>query len=619
MNSVLNGECFSDDGVSCDLKLTSLATTILGIKNKDVSNYTSWISNQTAILTSLDWFLQIDSSAVSSCTVNNSQESYIIKINSNKKLTSSDSSSCFSISGNYWLKISPSCYDEEINISCNSSFSTGLFFKNSTSAEINLLDTIKSASSGKVINEKIKSYCFTEGTSCEYEPSLWSSIAMDVSGEDTSLYFPYLISSSGQHQEYIPDSFIFYLTNENSFKTNLISLQNSAGYWNKSGDAYFDTALSLFFLPEDSPQKQLSKNWLLLNQNADGCWNNLSSSGLMDTAFILASIWPEYIPKESCGNGFLESSEECDGTKLRGNDCAIILNDENATGTLSCYPLGHANQCTFDISNCVGGVECSDSNPCPGNLTCSANGKCVNSSTPNIECVRDGDCEDDEECLSNICVEKTKLDCQTEGYFCMSKSACFKIDGNQLGDYTCGNSLSYCCDRNEFSCSSSGGKICPSGQICDGTIKGDNCCIDGECVSDSQNSCENNLGTCKASCSDNEYESSFYSCDSSSQICCMEEQKDNKKLLIIGLIILIVLALVIVLVKFKDKIFKKKGTEKGNPSNSLRPVFPQRVPQRPIYNPNRPRRIPSSVSQRVPKKRTKEFDDVLKKLRDIGK
>ncbi len=621
LNSVLDGECFSEDSSSCDLELTSLAAIVFGINNKDISNYTSWISEQKMSTDSLEWFLQIDSSGDAFCTITSSDEIYSLELNSNEKLTSSDSSSCFSIYNNYWIEISPSCYDNFFNVSCDSLFSTNLFFRKSSSSEMNFFYTEKSASSDGIIKNEINSFCFSSGSSCDYSETLWATIALDVAGNETVPFLPYLVAFSELYSDYLPDSFIYYLTSKNYFLENLISLQNSNGFWNASGNKYYDTALALLFYSENSTEKQNAQSWLLANQANDGSWNENSSSNLIDTSFILASLWEEYgTSSRYCGNGFLDLGEICDGTKLRGNDCASVLNDKNATGTLLCYPEGNENECTFNISACVGGTECTSDENCSGSLVCS-NGVCVNETMSDYECDDDNPCPDGEECINNICVEET-IDCEPDHGFCMSKSACISnLDGNILSNYDCEGTLSFCCDRDSYSCS---GEICSSDEVCTGTMENENCCLDGECVNegDLENECEENSGTCKTSCSSNEKESS-YSCDSSSQVCCIEKESSNW--LIIILIILILVILVFVLIKFKDKIFPKKPSKKQNFNRGNFPKRPlMRINSLPVRKPlpkPAPKKFPVSAKKKLPKKtkNSVELDEVLKKLREMAK
>ncbi len=58
-----------------------------------------------------------------------------------------------------------------------------------------------------------------------------------------------------------------------------------------------------------------------------------------------------------CGNDVIDSGEVCDGTEW--GDYTVDDCDEwgyLSGGTLACYPKGHAKECQFDVSACVGGT-----------------------------------------------------------------------------------------------------------------------------------------------------------------------------------------------------------------------------------------------------------------------
>ena len=58
---------------------------------------------------------------------------------------------------------------------------------------------------------------------------------------------------------------------------------------------------------------------------------------------------PTYNVTPSCDNGTIDPGEDCDGSDLNGQDCSSQGWDD---GVLDCYPLGHANECTFNVSGC---------------------------------------------------------------------------------------------------------------------------------------------------------------------------------------------------------------------------------------------------------------------------
>ncbi|MDB4303463.1 hypothetical protein N9934_01550, partial [Desulfosarcina sp.] len=123
--------------------------------------------------------------------------------------------------------------------------------------------------------------------------------------------------------------------------------------------------------------------------------------------------------EENCGNGALESNEECDGTLLDEEDCTSL---GQGTGELQC----EAGTCVFDYSGCTGPELCGNNVIDPGE-TCDdgyeLNGEeCeVYYSTPAVPCTY---CEDN-------CQEVT-------------------LSGPTCGDGTINNAIEECDDGNEI-------------------------------------------------------------------------------------------------------------------------------------------------------------------------
>ena len=534
-----NDECWPGSG--CRIKTTAQAILALDKANVDVDEAVEWLSSQNTTPKDIDWFLQIESSEETTCTITYSGSSYQITIGEDKKI-SSGAGSCLSLSeGAWWLKVSSGCYNEEFEIKCHdNSFLTNLLFKKTTSSTIYVSEKTTSASAEASTYEKINSLCFAQGGSCDYEGSLWAALVLDYLDKDISSYLPYLVIGADENTRSLPESFLYFLTGE--FRNDLLSKQMNSEYWSVSGDKFYDTALALYPFSDEPQEKTNSKNWLLEVQDNDGCWQG----NVRNTAFILHSLWPR---------DFGENGDDENG------------DDENG--------------------------------------------------------------------------EEDEIDCEDAGYYCISSISCQEAGGNEL-DYSCAG-MFVCCDKEQVieTCSEQGGEICNSNENCIGGTSmdtfdldyGETCCIGGRCEEPEEEAdCEDNFGTCREECEENEEESFDYACDSW-DICCMEKtiEDDPKNYLwvwiLLGLIFLIVVGII-----FKDKLrtfwFRTKskfGKSRPGPRPGPRFGFPpsRRMPlTRPM-----PRRIlpPTQrppVRRPMPKPKAKpktELDDVLKKLKEMGK
>jgi hypothetical protein len=223
-------------------------------------------------------------------------------------------------------------------------------------------------------------------------------------------------------------------------------------------------------------------------------------------------------------------------------------------------------------------------------------------------------------------------------------------EGNILTDYSCVSGVYSCCDTPipDVMCEEDkGGTICANYEICDGTEVivsdtefGETCCTEGTCIKDVTPSanCVDNDGTCRSSCGSDEEESFLYDCDSGS--CCLAKETSEKSSKIWIWILLVLILLSASGIVFRDKLrtqwlklktlFGKKGDKKrfempltshsSTPQNRMfsRGILPPQLSrgpstQRPAY-PQRP------LTHKKPEEKPKnELDDVLKKLKEMGK
>ncbi len=516
----LASECWPSTG--CKIKTTAQAILGFNHVNADTTKAENWLLSQTFSSSDLDWFLQVDATGQASCTATYPSGSYSFTVNDDKTITGS-SGSCLKTTAAYpyWLQVLPACYDKELKISCHNSFLTSLMYKKKTSLSANdfyVSQKTDSASAEGTTTVKVSSSCFKEGGTCTYEGTLWASMVLKYKGHDVSSYIPYLVAMADVNAKYIPEAFLYYLTN--NFRTELLARQQENKFWLTSGDKFYDTAVALLpFQNEQITEKSNSITWLGEVQGTDGCWQG----NIRNTAFLLYSIWPK--------------------------------------------------------------------------------------KTANVS---------------------TAKDCENSGYNCMSSASCTSSGGNVLTDYT-GCFANLCCNKVKQleTCSQQNGELCSSDESCLGgstvsasdTAGGKSCCVDGTCGTQQQNSeCELQGGFCKSTCSNNEQYSS-YSCSSGN--CCIQKASGGINIwVIIILIILIVLVLIGIIFRKKLRVFFSKikfGKGKGKPVSSGGPRFPPASSPRgyPIQ-----RRImqPQSRLVRRPSSQGKsEFDDILRKLKEIGK
>ena len=287
----------STSSATCDLKSTAQAILALNHIGKDVDDYTDWLLDKRKLTTDLEWFLEIDANEATTCTVNTNS----FTINEDKKI--SGTSSCLTpAESNYYLKISNTCYDTNFTISCDKDFITTLLYKKSGQDTYYVSSKTHSASASGSTQEKVNAYCFETSNQCDYQGSLWASLALAKTGEEISDYLPYLSSMSdeSENKEFFPSAFLYMLTNEDDYYIDVTDKQKQGTYWEENDDKYYDTALALLSLQNLFLEEvDNAKDYLLGKQDASGCWNN---NNIKNTAFILYA-WESKTPVITNGDG----------------------------------------------------------------------------------------------------------------------------------------------------------------------------------------------------------------------------------------------------------------------------------------------------------------------------
>lgn len=360
------GECWPSG--NCRIKTTAQAILALDNAGVNTDKAQSWLLNQTRGTTDLAWFLEIESSEATTCTLEYSSITYDVTVGADKKITGT-AGTCLTVDeSGYWLRVSPSCFNEEFSVSCDKKFLTTLLFKKPSSSTIHVSPESSSAVAGGTTSEKVESFCFVDSGVCSYEGSLWASAVLDSNDKDVSSYLPYLVTLAEDNRELLPDAFLYFINSNNDYRISLLSKQKVKKWWFESGDKLYDTSLALYpFQQETIEEKTNSKAWLLSVQDANGCWEN----NVRNTAFVLASLWPrsfggggssggspDNIPSCTTAGYFCTSTSDCSE-----NDGEIFSDSQFACSGLyrCCSVATKKSTCTE-----LGGEVCSSSQECVG-------------------------------------------------------------------------------------------------------------------------------------------------------------------------------------------------------------------------------------------------------------
>jgi len=419
-----NNECWPAG--NCNFKTTAQAILALDNAGASTSDAEDWLLSQTKIPEDMIWYLEIESSEETTCSISYSDLEYQIIIGADKKINSG-AGSCLSLSqGSYWLEVSSSCYGTEFEISCDEQFLTTLLFKRKTSSTIHVSEQTSSAAAEGTTKETIESSCFTLGESCDYEGTLWASLVLNNLGYSTSDYLPYLIIMIDGNEKYLPEVFLYLITGYTDFRTDLL-LRQKGTYWDESGDKFYDTALALYpFQYEEPAEKGNSKNWLLDIQGDDGCWDN---GNIFHTAFILHSVWPKSKGSGS-GTGDIDCEEagyycmsgaNCEGEILKSYDCTGIFKCCDTPSSLEECSSQGGKICT-SYEHCSGGTTV-DASDLDYEEICCLGGYCEEQDKSNTaSCGETGGICRPYECKGNE-EQSFYYDCDYGDICCVSKSS----------------------------------------------------------------------------------------------------------------------------------------------------------------------------------------------------
>ncbi len=416
-NSDNNG-CWPDG--NCNIKDTGLAVIALNRGCGNTNDAEAWLLSRKKTPTDLIWFLEIDASEQTQCTINYDGSDKTITIAEDKKI-SGNAGTCLSLAqSNYWLKIKDTCYEKNFTVSCNKGFVSTLLYKKTTGSTIYVSSETQSASAEGTTKHRVNSFCFSETSSCNYEGSLWATIALAKTNNDISGFLPYLIAMADESSnlKYFPSAFLYMLTDYDEYFTTIIDEQKPSGYWQVSTDAnnkFYDTALALLALYGlDADQMELGKSWLLEVQGEDGCWRN----NIRDTAFILYALWPKSISVSGCGGGGdIDGCEDYNHFCVSPLECAQsdLLSSFSCQGADVCCSAQSAEQTCSEKQ----GIICTSTQTCTGaqvpasDATSCCQGSC-------IESAETTECEDASYSCRYDCLDEE----EEKPYECSSAKKC---------------------------------------------------------------------------------------------------------------------------------------------------------------------------------------------------
>lgn len=411
---------------ACKIKETAQATLAHRRAGIGTGDSASWLKSKKGFPSELSWFLEIDITqhVPASCTISYDGREYKTSIKEDMTLAGGAGSCLTPSSNQFWLRINSNCLDKSFQISCDQDFVTTILYQKTNGETVFVSSATESASSLGTTTESIKASCFKSGASCDYEGSLWAALALQQLNEDISEYIPYLIALADDNLRFFPSAFLYYLSSDDEYFSQITQLKKQNQFWEVSGNLYnrfYDTALGMLALGSSSSgeiELASTKKYVLDIQTKDGCWNN---NNIRDTSFLLYAGWQRAaLGSKSAGlpacseAGFsCERLSECTaagGTKKEGYECPSGLSIccsvkierktcENENGKL-CKASEKCDGATFEANNgacCLGSClpfEQPEINECE-----QSNGVCKAS------------CDSDEEESSESCTTGTDICC----------------------------------------------------------------------------------------------------------------------------------------------------------------------------------------------------------------
>lgn len=425
--------CWPKNG--CKLKDTAQVALAYQSMGKNTDGIKSWLLSKSKNAVDLAWYLEIgiENQKASECTLKYDGGNYKINIDAEQKITG-NSGACLSISSSgYLLRIRNTCLDKSFEVSCKESFISTLIYQRDLGNGADCLDNSNltcfvlpdthSASSLGTTSEKVDAQCFSTGTNCDFEGTLWSTLALSKMNarNNATRTLPYLTALVNDYKRYMPEAFLLILTGNDDYYNILIQNRKQGLYWeadNSLNNRFYDTSVGMLGVGSSSSKSEISstQGYLAGIQTKEGCWNN---NNVRDTAFILYSGWSKNTIKASSGGSDALCQEA-------GFSCERIGDCQNAGGNVLdnflCTGVGKCCSIKIEKQTCSlqGGTVCSLNQECNGKNVESKEGACCvgscvaiisNTCELNTDSLCKSECSDGEVATSDSCGAGGKVCC----------------------------------------------------------------------------------------------------------------------------------------------------------------------------------------------------------------
>jgi hypothetical protein len=458
LDKSMNSECWPSP--ACNVKSTALAVVALNKVGQNTDKPAAWLLSKKAAYTAtgVTWILQIDSDDTTDCTVSYDGKSYSLALNADKTYAWKGAKpTCLSITtNNYRLEISKSCLDKSFDVACLKSAIVSLPYQSGNTLYV------PSESFSAPATIAIRTVCMKEGASCSYDATLWTSLALQKTGQDYSALIPYLIDQKDENTKFMSDAFLYILTSRTEHAESVLSSQSKDGYWTDIGGfgKYYDTAIAESAIADYATENATkAKGWLIKEQK-DG-WG--TTAKIRDTSLILSFVWPtaqktvptndcETVYLWSCRTSCLDTEEQTTDSCISGICCKPKGAVVGCDSVKDCEKIECKNRYATDENGKLGKCEYPSEISCDDNFDNDGNGLTdMNDASCTQTCFQKGGdtCAGNEVCSENAVKASDTDECCLAT--CESKKTCaeqngFECSANQQCDawLTASDTL-YCC------------------------------------------------------------------------------------------------------------------------------------------------------------------------------